>query len=103
MGSKAILGRYVHSQINVFVKGGNRCFGYSLGFSWLWGHFEGLKFGIQGTTYGVCGGEIGLQFLERKQDILFLVLEAQNWFASKSLSISQQLKFGKNRNPYGNM
>ncbi len=47
--------------------------------------------------------KIGLQFLERKQDVLFLVLEAQNWFASKSLSISHQLKFGKNRNPYGNM
>jgi hypothetical protein len=55
MGPKAILGRYVQSQM--YLKGGNRCFGYSLGFSWLWGHFEGLKFGIQGTTSRVCGGE----------------------------------------------
>jgi hypothetical protein len=39
------------------VKGGNICFGNSLGFSWLWGCFEGLGFGVQGTIYGVCGDE----------------------------------------------
>ncbi len=42
---------------NASIKGGNRCFGYSLGFSWLWGHFECLGFGIQGTIFGVCGSE----------------------------------------------
>jgi hypothetical protein len=28
--------------MNASIKGGNICFGKSLGFSWLWGHFEGL-------------------------------------------------------------
>jgi hypothetical protein len=32
-------------------------FGYFLRFSWLWGHFEGLKFGVQGTNYRLYGGE----------------------------------------------
>jgi hypothetical protein len=26
-------------------------------FSWLWGHFEGLRFGIEGTIFGVCEDE----------------------------------------------
>ncbi len=26
-------------------------------FSWLWGHFEGLDFGVQGTISRICGGE----------------------------------------------
>jgi len=55
-GSKGNFGK-ICSITNASVKGGNRCFGYSLGFSWLWGHFEGLVFGVQGTTFGVCGGE----------------------------------------------
>jgi hypothetical protein len=42
---------------NACIKGGNRYFGYYLGFSWLWGHFEGLGFGVQGTIFGVCGSE----------------------------------------------
>ncbi len=42
---------------NAYVKGSNKCFGYSLGFSWQWGHFEGLQFGVQGTTFRVCKGE----------------------------------------------
>jgi hypothetical protein len=40
MGSKVILGGYV--LMDPFVQEGNRCFGNYLGFSWLWGHFEGL-------------------------------------------------------------
>ncbi len=55
-GSKGKFGR-ICSITNVYVKRGNRCFGYSLGFSWLWGHFEGFKFGVQGITLRVCGGE----------------------------------------------
>jgi hypothetical protein len=30
---------------------------FHLGFSWLWGHFEGLEFGLQGINSRVCGGE----------------------------------------------
>jgi hypothetical protein len=43
--------------MNVSIKGANRYFGNSLGFSWLWGCFEGLEFGVQ--------------FLEKKQDVFF--------------------------------
>jgi hypothetical protein len=57
-GSKSNFGR-ICSITNASIKGGNRCFGYSLGFSWLWGHFEGLEFGVQGTTSGVCRSENG--------------------------------------------
>ncbi len=39
------------------VKGGNRRFGNSLGFPWLWGRFEGLGFGVQGIISRVCGDE----------------------------------------------
>ncbi len=55
-GSKGNFGK-ICSITNAYVKGSNRCFGYFLGFSWLWGHFEGLGFGVQGTIFGVCGGE----------------------------------------------
>jgi len=44
-GSKGEFGK-ICSIMNAFIKGGNRCFGYSLGFSWLWGYFEGLGFGV---------------------------------------------------------
>jgi hypothetical protein len=39
--------------------------------------------------------KIGLQFLERRQNILFIVLEDQNQITSRNLSTSHQLKFGK--------
>jgi len=77
MGPKAILGGYVQSQMHA-LKEAIDVLGNSLGFSWLWGHFEGLEFGVQGTTFGVCGGENRSSILERKQDVLFLILEAQN-------------------------
>jgi hypothetical protein len=43
--------------MNASIKGSNRCFGNSLGFSWLWGHFGGLGFGMQGIIFGVCEDE----------------------------------------------
>ncbi len=43
--------------MNVSIKGANRYFGNSLGFSWLWGCFEGLEFGVQGIIFGVYGDE----------------------------------------------
>jgi len=49
--------RKICSITNASIKGSNRCFGYFLRFLWLWGHFEGLEFGVQGITFGVCGGE----------------------------------------------
>jgi hypothetical protein len=42
--------------MNASVRGRSRHLGYLVGFSWLWGHFGGLRFGVQGTTFGVCGG-----------------------------------------------
>jgi hypothetical protein len=38
-----------------------------LGFSWLWGHFEGLRFGVQCTIFGVCGGEKRSSIFEDKK------------------------------------
>jgi len=52
--------------MNASVRGGSRHLGYLVGFSWLWGHFGGLRFGVQGTTIGVCGGLEGLWFLETR-------------------------------------
>jgi hypothetical protein len=49
--------RRICSIMNASVKGGNRCFGNSLGFSWLWGHFEGFGFEVQGIVSRFCGDE----------------------------------------------
>ncbi len=54
-----------------FVKGANRCFGNSLGFSWLWGHFEGLEFGVQGTISRVCGDEKRSSIFGKKTKCFF--------------------------------
>jgi hypothetical protein len=37
------------------------------GSSWLWGHFEGLGFGVQGTIFGVCGDEERSSIFEKKK------------------------------------
>jgi hypothetical protein len=42
--------------MNASIRGGSRHLGYLVGFSWLWGDFGGLRFGVRGTTFGVCGG-----------------------------------------------
>jgi hypothetical protein len=38
----------------------------------------------------------GLQFLETRKGVLFLVSEVQSWFASRILSPTHQIRFGKN-------
>jgi hypothetical protein len=38
----------------------------------------------------------GFQFLEIRKDVLFLVSEAQSRFASRILSPTHQIRFGKN-------
>jgi hypothetical protein len=62
------------------IKGGNRCFGNSLGFSWLWGHFEGFGFEVQGIVLVFVEMRKGFQFLETIQGVMLRVLEVQNWF-----------------------
>lgn len=42
------------------------------------------------------------QFLETRQGVLFQILEVQIWFASMILSVSHQLRFGKNCNHCSN-
>jgi hypothetical protein len=37
------------------------------GFSWLWGHFEGLGFGVQGTRFRICRGEKRFLVFEDKK------------------------------------
>jgi hypothetical protein len=84
MGPKVIFGK-ICSITSASVKGGNTCFGYFLRFSWLWGHFEGLEFGVQGTTFGLCGGENRFLIFGKKTRCFVLVLKVQNQFVLRSL------------------
>jgi hypothetical protein len=43
--------------------------------------------------------KIGLQFLEKKQDVLFLMLEAQNWYASRNFPIGSPIEIWKKSQP----
>jgi hypothetical protein len=103
--SKGKFGK-IYSITNAFVKKNNRCFGYSLGFSWLWGHFEGLDFGVQGTTFEVCGGENRFSIFGKKTRCF-----VSSFGGSKSVCLKEsfshtsfsQLKFGKNHNLCNNM
>jgi hypothetical protein len=57
--------------MNASVKGGNRCFGNSLGFSWLWGRFEGFGFEVQGIVSRVCGDDKRFSIFEDNKGVMF--------------------------------
>ncbi len=96
--SKGNFGK-ICSITNEFIKEGNRCFGYFLGFSWLWGHFEGLKFGVQGTTFGIYGGENTFSIFGEKTKCVVSSFGGSKLVYLKCLSTNRQLKFGKKLQP----
>jgi hypothetical protein len=70
-----------------------------LGFSWLWAHLQYIGFEVQGTIYGVCGGEKGFSIFGNKTSCFVSNFEGSKTICLKDYFIHPLIKVWEKLQP----